>query len=114
MIESQTTLNETTQLDQVTAWWQGVRDLLEHKKAQVNEAIVNYPPPIPACDQHFNYLLEERAKLPQELQRLADFAKQGTGQKEHRTLLEEFIMTSSHLNDEERQRVRAEIKADGF
>lgn len=47
-----------------------IQTQLEQEKRRVNEEINNYPAPIPACDAQFNYLLEERARIFQELSRL--------------------------------------------
>ena len=43
---------------------------LEKRRIDINEEIRSYPTPIPACDAQFNYLLEQRTKLSQELDRL--------------------------------------------
>lgn len=43
---------------------------LEAELARTYEEISNYPPPIPACDEQFNYLLEKRDQLLRELARL--------------------------------------------
>jgi hypothetical protein len=43
---------------------------LEARKAQVLAEIRSYPPPIPACDAQFNYLLEQRDQLSVALNRL--------------------------------------------
>jgi hypothetical protein len=51
---------------------QAIRTLLEEKKQRTYEEIRNYPRPIPACDQHFNYLLEEQDRICLELSRLED------------------------------------------
>ena len=37
------------------------------ERDKVNEQIGSYPPPIPACDAQFNYLLDERARISNEL-----------------------------------------------
>jgi hypothetical protein len=37
------------------------------EKDRVNEQIGSYPPPIPACDAQFNYLLDERTRISNEL-----------------------------------------------
>ena len=37
------------------------------KRDKVNEQIGSYPPPIPACDAQFNYLLDERTRISNEL-----------------------------------------------
>lgn len=47
-----------------------VREQLEQEKRRVCAEIDDYPHPIPACDAQFNYLLEERAQIFQELSRL--------------------------------------------
>lgn len=47
-----------------------VRELLENERHRVNEEIKNYPTPIPACDAQFNYLLEERTRIAEELEQL--------------------------------------------
>jgi hypothetical protein len=45
-------------------------DELENEKRRINEEIRNYPTPIAGCDEQFNSLLEEQAKMVQELDRL--------------------------------------------
>ena len=50
---------------------QCVREL-EERKAQLYAEIKNYPTPIAGCDQQFNYLLEELAKVSGELARLGE------------------------------------------
>jgi predicted nuclease with TOPRIM domain len=45
-------------------------DELETEKRRINEEIRNYPTPIAACDEQFNSLLEEQARIVQELDRL--------------------------------------------
>ena len=37
------------------------------ERDKVNEQIGSYPPPIPACDAQFNYLLDERTRISNEL-----------------------------------------------
>lgn len=58
------------------AEWQARRQQLERKKAQIYAEIQAYPFPIPACDQQYNYLLEERARVRQELRRLETLIKE--------------------------------------
>jgi hypothetical protein len=55
---------------EIESTWKQLRDHLENEKRRIMEEIVNYPPPIPACDVQFNFLLEERARIAQELNRL--------------------------------------------
>lgn len=42
---------------------------LEAERDRILEEIRAYPPPIPACDEHFNHLLERRDQIEQELAR---------------------------------------------
>ena len=50
--------------------WEEVRAALETRRDALNEEISAYPAPIPGCDAQFNHLLEERARINQELRRL--------------------------------------------
>jgi hypothetical protein len=43
---------------------------LEAKREAISRELGTIPPPVPACDVNFNRLLEERAGLIDELQRL--------------------------------------------
>ena len=47
--------------------WQVVEELLLVEKQRVADEIAFYPPPIPACDAQFNYLLEQRAEIAEAL-----------------------------------------------
>ena len=63
--------------DLIRSLWNDIRRHLEDRKAQLFEEIGNYPPPIPACDQQFNHLLEERARISRELNRVAALCQRG-------------------------------------
>src|SRR5690349_13202561 len=71
---------------------------LEQEKARVYAEIRQYPPPIPACDVQFNYLLEERAKLSQELGRVEAISKQHLTPEAYKRWLDEFIGASAYIN----------------
>ena len=43
---------------------------LENERRRIIDEIKAYPTPIPACDAQFNFLLEERARIEQELEGL--------------------------------------------
>ena len=43
------------------------RGSLERERDRLSETIQTYPPPIPACDAHFNHLLAERVRIAREL-----------------------------------------------
>lgn len=58
--------------------WRSLRRAIEALNSTVVAEIRNYPPPIPACDAHFNHLLELRRLLPRELARLDGVVKDGS------------------------------------
>lgn len=58
----------------MTALWQEVETHLEREKQRIFDEILNYPPPILACDVQFNFLLAQRAEMMQELQRLREIS----------------------------------------
>ncbi len=43
---------------------------LKRERDRIHEEIRSYPPPIPACDEHFSHLLGERARVARELARV--------------------------------------------
>jgi hypothetical protein len=95
-VKSDYSLNDASQgLDSI---WLKVRTALEKQKKAIEEQIVSYPPPIPACDAQFNYLLEERARLSQELTRLAQLSARKVPGKEGVALLEAFASSSPYLD----------------
>ena len=47
-----------------------LRQRLEAWRAEIAREICGYPPPIPACDQHYNHLLEQRREVTAALRRL--------------------------------------------
>ena len=51
----------------VQQFGQRVEGALRSEKARIRREISAYPPPIPACDAQFNYLLEQRNQVAQEL-----------------------------------------------
>ena len=53
------------------------RTVLERERLRVQEAILSYPAPIPACDVYFNDLLEQRARIGEQLARLERNAAMG-------------------------------------
>jgi hypothetical protein len=53
-----------------------VRSALEAEKRRLDEEIRRYPTPIPRCDAQFNDLYERRARIVEELGRLAAQSRQ--------------------------------------
>lgn len=90
--------------------WNRIREHLETKRAQVLADIVNYPPPIPACDQHYNYLLEQRVHISQELRRLNTLLQDRSASQDEFKLIDEFLTASAYIQDEAKQDIRAACK----
>ena len=80
-----------------------VQDLittLESQRNQILDEIRRYPPPIPACDAQFNYLLEKRDRLSVDLNRLHNLS-QGDDLADE---LAQFISQSTVIHDDLKQR----------
>ncbi len=89
-------MKEQAKLTTLESLYQNIKDALENERHRVNEEIRNYPTPIPACDAQFNYLLEERAKIAEEMDRLKALSK-GSFTREDVELIDEFIRTSNYI-----------------
>jgi len=85
------------EINTIQSVWQTIREYLESKKYQISKAILHYPPPIPACDAQFNYLLEERARVGRLLGQLESLAQAQLG-PELRQWLDAFILSSPDLD----------------
>ena len=59
-----------------------VRSALEAEKRRLDEEIRRYPTPIPRCDAQFNDLYERRARIVEELGRLAAAGRNSTASTE--------------------------------
>ena len=58
--------------------WDRARAEIEALLAETAAEIRAYPLPIPACDAQFNYLLDLRRGLPEELRRLETLRRDAT------------------------------------
>ena len=90
--------------------YQEIRNHLERRRDQLCQEITNHPTPIPACDVHFNRLLEERTKIFQELGRLDKLQADDRARKVDIAALEEFIRESEVIDDDCRDEIRAALK----
>jgi hypothetical protein len=93
-------VNPPTDAGGVESAWERVRAGLEREHHRIYEEIKNYPRPIPACDVQFNYLLEERADISEELERLEAAAKESRRCGDPGKVLEEFVRSSRYLAQE--------------
>lgn len=99
-----------TQMEVVKSIWHTLRTHLENEKARIYEAIGNYPTPIAACDQQFNYLLEEHTRIRHELDRLNQSSNESLTVGEALQRLNEFIGSSSYVDLETEQTVRSYLQ----
>lgn len=82
---------------------QDIIDLLAMQKAKVIQAIRSYPPPIPACDAQFNYLLEQRDYLVVEMNRLN---QEGIETSQ----LLDLVEKSQYINEDDKQAFRQQLE----
>jgi hypothetical protein len=71
--------------------WSALRQALEAERLRVQQEIGSYPPPIPACDAYFNFLLEQRALLSDELRRLEEAVVESAASHNPRAVLDAFV-----------------------
>lgn len=74
--------------------WDKVREHLEDERYRISREMVQYPTPIPACDQDFNHLLAEREQVNEELARLEQYAARSHSAAEPLAAIDEFIQSS--------------------
>jgi len=82
-----------------------VEAYLWQERERIYAEIHAYPPPIPACDAQFNYLIEKRAFVTQELNRVRALAGNGPYSDQQKQLLHEYVTTSQVLG----QATKAEL-----
>lgn len=82
---------------------------LESKRSDISEEISAYPPPIPACDAQFNYLLEARRGIAGELAQLKDLQAAGLSAADLRKSIERLVEGSSYLDQSAKQALRARL-----
>lgn len=109
-VESQSVMTRQRELDLVKSIWKNIKVHLENARDRIYEEMRNYPPPIPACDQHFNYLLEERARVSRELGRMHEASKASLSHRDPRKLIIEFIRASSYIDDGAEQEIKSYLR----
>lgn len=88
----------------IEATWKVITSHLELELRDVQGKIKSYPTPIPACDEHFNWLLEERTKISIELANARELSTD-----ERLGLIRDFIRSSAHFDEVQRQRIESNI-----
>ena len=80
--------------------WLEISAILETEKRRIFDAILNYPPPIPACDIQFNHLLEERARIIQDLIRLREASQNRRDPNDSVKVIREFVDSCTFIDGE--------------
>jgi hypothetical protein len=93
------TAADATAADPPTSGWQGAREHLERLKAHIAGQINAYPPPIPACDAQFNYLLEQRGSITDELNKLEAARNHSLNRADGMAALKAFLACSEFVDE---------------
>lgn len=94
-------------MDFTNSVWETIGAHLENARLLLQEEITHYPPPIPACDADFNHLLEERARIGEELSRMHIAAGKSLAPLEAANLIEEFVLSSNYIDDTAKQEIKS-------
>lgn len=92
--------------------WTELEDHLERVRGKILEEIRSYPPPIAACDQQFNHLLEQRDRISAEIRRLAS-VRGGTAEGGDAKVLVDFLGACPWIDDALRIRLTNALKRRG-
>jgi hypothetical protein len=93
----------------IASVWAEVASELERRKTQLYEQIKNYPPPITACDQQFDYLLAQHREISRELDRMRAVVQASSTNHEPARVIDEFLRSATSIDDEARQRIRSRL-----
>ncbi len=85
--------------DAASALSEKIRAHLELRRDQLCREIGDCPPPRPACDVHFNRLLEERSLVFQELTRLDALLGANLSRGQLAARLREFVSASPAIDE---------------
>ena len=81
-------------LDSAAFVWDRIREHLEDERYRISREMVQYPTPIPACDQDFNHLLAEREQVNEELARLELYSTRSLAAADPFAIMDQFIRSS--------------------
>lgn len=97
-----------TESDELTMITQQIEEALQFEKRRIRDEIRAYPPPIPACDAQFNYLLERRELITTELGQLNAIAADRQSTAKNRDSLRTFVSSSQCLSRETKRKLSTE------
>ena len=87
-----------------------IRGYLEDIKSQIYEELRQYPQPIAGCDLQYQHISEERDRISRELGRLDDVCRESFTRRDYIKAIDEFIRSSTYIQDEAEQKIRADLK----
>ena len=90
--------------------WKEIKVHLETEKNRVVEAIRNYPPPITACDEQFDQLLEDREAISRELARLREAHEASQSVADPSAVIQKCTSGSPFVSAAAAKRICAQLK----
>ena len=97
-------------VDAIQSAWEDIAARLESLQRRIYDEIKNYPPPITACDQQFNYLLEQRDKISHELALVRQARAESLTRSDAARAIDEFLQSSCSIDVEAARRIRDCLK----
>ena len=94
----------------VESGWRELRAALEDEWDRISEEIRSYPPPIPACDAQFNYLLERRDRVSRELGRLNRAAREPSSLATCRRFVDRLVESSDLISAGVARELRSHLR----
>lgn len=94
----------------VESAWKEVESELEGEKDRIYAAIRSYPPPITACDEQFDQLLEQRERISRELKRMREISRASLTHEDPAGPIGEFIRSSTCIGATAGQRIRSSLR----
>ena len=84
--------------DDTDAAGQQIETFLRSRLASVEDEICHYPTPIAACDTQFNYLLEQRSRIPHEIASLHGAMSASETEPEKQKKLDAFVASCPFID----------------
>lgn len=89
----------------VEAAWDAIYNCLDNERRKIHEEIKNYPRLIPACDVQFNDLLEQRAHIGHELERMHETRSKSLQSCDVKANLESFLRACRFVDGPSKLRI---------
>src|SRR5262249_8861526 len=86
--------------EEVQEAWAQLREQLEIRRQRIYTEIRAYPTPIPACDAQFNYLLEQRCLLAEDVRRFEAARAESQTTPDPAACLRDFVSACGCLDGE--------------